>query len=54
MSGCANVVEELEQEIREGDKQERSGTVERRAESETQRVTENAIRFAINSHICED
>ena len=62
MSGCANVVEEIEQEMRRGEAEvagaseghNSTGTGERRGESDADRVTGNGIRFAINSHICED
>lgn len=63
MGVCANWVEEIEREIgrgeegmaRAGERHDGGGTVERRAaESDSHGVTENGIRFAMNSHICED
>ena len=62
MSGFANVVEEIEQERRRGEaevagaRESHDGTerVARGTDSDPRGVTENGVRFAINSHICED
>lgn len=62
MAECANWAEEIELEIERSEadrvwasgRRDGTGTIGQGVESDAQRVTENGIRFAINSHICED